>query len=305
MTRRLATFFVALVATGNAITATAQQPTVALRLPTRTLEVGEAVNFQVQCLNTGEPSTPEAAVPDGLELKLVTPTPSTQSQISIVNGRRTQRVEYIFTMRLVALREGTYTLGPIIVKADGKSYQTAPAIITVRKSNVSLAPKGNRFIFVDLNVSRESLYLSESYEAVLTLGIRKVEINGRVIELDVLRQVLNLGASQLSVFAGSNADHSERWLADSQGARHRYEVFVVRKSLTADEPGTTAIGPVFLAANYPTSVRRGFFGRMEIAQHRRETARADAVTVQVKAPPNEGRPALYNGAIGRYAMRVR
>ena len=304
MTRRLATLFVAMVATGHTVTATAQQPMVVLRLPSRTLEVGEAINFQVQCINTGEPDAPQAAVPDGLQLTLVNPTPSTSSQISILNGRRTQRVEYTYTMRLVALEEGTFTLGPIVIQADGTSYQTDPAVITVRKTDISSTPKGDRFIFVDLSVSRESLYLSEPYEAVMTIGIRKVEIRGQVIELDMLRQVLDLGASQLSVFAGSNVQRSERWLPDASGARHRYEVFEVRKSLTADEAGTTTIGPVFLAANYPTGVRSGFFGRMEISQHRRESARADAVRLEVKAPPTEGRPALYNGAIGRYAMRV-
>ncbi len=67
---------------------------------------------------------------------------------------------------------------------------------------------------------------------------------------------------------------------------------------------TQTVGPIFLRAGYPTDVRRGFFGRIEPTRTRKETARADAVTVTVEGPPAAGRPPSYTGAIGRYSMDV-
>lgn len=64
------------------------------------------------------------------------------------------------------------------------------------------------------------------------------------------------------------------------------------------------VGPVFLKVNYPISLRRGFFGGMEIARSRKETARADAIMVDVKGPPEQGRPADFTGAIGQFTMQV-
>jgi hypothetical protein len=116
--------------------------------------------------------------------------------------------------------------------------------------------------------------------------------------------VLDGRGSQLSVFEGGRATGSESWLTDSKGERHRYEIFRVRRELRAEEVGQTLIGPVFLRANYPTAVGRGFFGRSEITRSRKETARADAVVVEVKAPPPEGRPPEFTGAIGQYTMAV-
>ena len=152
-----------------------------------------------------------------------------------------------------------------------------------------------------IEVEPRSLYVTEEYTATLTIGIREVKLGDRTLDIDLLGRVLDQGQSQLSIFPGGDLRQSKRWLPDSRGERHRYGVFTVTKQIRAEEVGAVHVGPVFLKANYPTRVRRGFFGRYEVTSARRETARADAVTVEVKGPPEEGRPADYTGAIGRFA----
>ncbi|MGB2985089.1 MAG: BatD family protein, partial [Phycisphaerae bacterium] len=137
-----------------------------------------------------------------------------------------------------------------------------------------------------------------------TFGIRKVEIGGRIFNMDLLRDVLDQRASQLSVFADGRVRRTETWLTDSNGGRHRYEVFRVTKEVRAEEVGDALVGPVFLKVNYPTAVRRGFFGSTEVTRVRKETARAEVITIEVKAPPEEGRPADYTGAIGKFTIKV-
>jgi hypothetical protein len=285
-------------------TAVAQQPGVELQLETKTLEPGEAVNAQLVCTNTGLPGLPQVSVPEGLELRLTSSRPSSSSFTQIINGRRSQRTTYTYAMRLTALTPGTYTLGPIIVEADGTTYRTRPMRIVVRESEAASTPKGDRFLFAEIEVEPRSLYVTETLTATLAIGIRKVELKGRIFEMNLLDRVLNQRASQLSVFPGGDVRRTERWLLDTDGVRHRYEVFYVTKHIRAEEVGTMRVGPVFLKANYPTRIRSGFFGGFEVGQARKETARCPAVIVEVKGPPEEGRPNDYTGAIGRFAMNV-
>ena len=149
-----------------------------------------------------------------------------------------------------------------------------------------------------------SAYVTQEVQAALHIGIRKVEIGGQRYELDLLSQVLDVRGSQLSVFADGRAQSSERWLADSNGEQHPYQIFTVRKSIRIEEAGDLRVGPVFLRANYPTALRRGFFGSREVARARKETARADAIVVTVKTPPEQGRPPDYTGSVGTYRMNV-
>lgn len=281
-----------------------QRSMVELKLEAQTLELGEAIDLQLVCTNTGTPGTPEAAVPQGLDLKLLNATPFSSSVTQIINGRRTDRVTYTYSMRLTALQVGTYTFGPITVAADAQSYQTKSVQITVRNTESTASSHGDRYMFVELTVTPTSLYVTESLTATLTFGIRKVVINGRTYNIEMLRSVLDSRASTLSVFADGRARVSQRFLTDAKGQRHEYEVFKVTKIVRTDEVGKMSVGPVFLKANYPTAIRRGFFNRYEISRARKETARTDAIVVDVKAPPDHGRPADFMGSIGRFTMDV-
>lgn len=284
--------------------ARAQDAGVELRLGTYTLEPGEAIDVQLVCTNTGRPDAPTSAMPDGLKLELAGTSPSVFAQTSILQGRRTQVTTYTWPMRLTALKEGTYTLGPLTVSAEGRTWQTDPVEVVVRASQITSLPRGDQVMFAEIEVAPTTVYLTQSYTTTLTIGMRKVNIEGRTYNIDLLRDVLSVRESQLSVFAGGQVSKSEQRIRDSAGHTHAYEVFRVTKSIRADEPGDALVGPVFLRANYPLRLRRGFFGDLEVAESRRETTRADAVTVLVKAPPAEGRPPSYTGSIGEYAMAV-
>lgn len=284
--------------------ADAQQPGIELQLDTRTLELGEAVSLRLVCTNTGVPSTPEAAVSEGLKLELLNPNASSSSFTQIINGRTSHRTTYTFAMSLTAVKEGTYTLGPITVVADGTKFQADPVTIVVRKTDSDTGQRGDRFIFAEIEVHPRSLYVTETFTASLSIGIRKVEIDGQLLNIDLLRQVLDQGRSQLSVFPGGDLRRSSPWLPDSNGERHRYEIFSITRQIRAEEIGETLVGPVFLKAKYPTRVRRGFFGGYEVTRSRRETSRADAIAVEVRGPPKEGRPAGYAGALGWFTMDV-
>ena len=282
-----------------AVGQTTPSPSVQLQLDTRVLDVGESVEARVVCTNTGEPTISEAAVPDGLKLQLLAAEPMRSSQVSIINGRRSERSSYTFRLLLTGEQAGQYELGAIRVQADGQTYETQPVRITVRET-----PATSAYVFVELEVEPREVFVTQTFIATLRLGIRDVEIGGQRVEMDPFRELIDYRASQFSIFQGESGSQRRTWRTDPDGQKHLFTVIELRKEVRADEVGELAVGPIFVRVNYPTSLARGWFNRYEVRESRKETARADAITVTVQAPPADGRPASYTGAIGRYAMQV-
>lgn len=284
--------------------AAAQERRAELRLGATVLELGEAVDGQLVLTNTAAPELPQVRTPDGIDLRITNAFPSQSTQMQWVNGRSSQHTTYVYPVRLTARKVGRYTIPPIAVQAGGQTYRTDPVQVTVRETETDASPTGDRYIFVELSVEPTEVYVTETVTATLVIGIRKVQLGGQVYDVDLLRDVLDVRSSQLSVFGGSQARESTKWITDSNGERHIYAVYTVQTQLTAEQVGPMPIGPVFLKAQYPTALRRGFFGGLEVSRARPESARADAITVAVKSPPMAGRPADFAGAIGRFNMGV-
>lgn len=287
---------------GTAGSAAAQQ--CELQIASRTLEVGESVDAQLVCTNTGRPTAPEFTVQEGLDLRVVNATPMMSSMTSIINGRSSQRTTYTYSLRLTAQQAGSYMVGPIRVEADGQSYEAPAVTVNVQNTMSAGRPEGDQIIFATITVEPTSVYVTQTVTATLTIGIRKVYIEDQLVEYDQLLQTIDAAGSTLSIF-GPRFNASQMWMTDSQGQRHQYLVYRDIKQVRAEEVGQMQIGPVFLRANYPISFRRSFWGQgLEPAQRTRLTARAEAVAVAVNAPPAEGRPTDFTGAIGLYTMSV-
>lgn len=280
----------------------AQKPGIVLQLTTTVLEPGESIVAKLVCTNLNDPETPQTVMSDGLKLSLLSATPSVVNQSSWVNGRTSRTVTHTYELQIIADQPGRFLVGPVSVKSDGKVYKTKPVTIVVRKPAVKTGPRGDRFIYAEIKVEPRSLYVTEPFVAELTIGIRNVVIRRRKIDLDLLK-IIDARQSQLSVFASSRFTPTADRLTDSNGQKHDYTIYRTTVRLRAEKVGTKTIGPIFLKANYPTEVRRSFFNN-RVYKHRRETARADAVGIEVKGPPLANRPPSFQGALGRYTLRV-
>lgn len=284
---------------------------VELQVESRTLMEGETTEMTLTCTNTGEPTAPQFQVPDGLELKLVSPNPARSSMVSLINGQRSEKTSYVFSLRLTGVKAGSYTLGSISVEAGGITYQTDPLSITVTKPAEDAVKDGDKLVFAHIGAQPISLYVTQTIEATLTLAIRKYERDGQPLDIGNMlnlrlangQPVVEASGPDLSVF-GTRFGSSEITLNDSAGKRHTYEVYKQTKEIRAEQVGTMKIGPVFFKVNYPVSLRQSLFGGYQVAQSRRETARAPAIEIEVKGPPAENRPADFAGAIGQYEFSV-
>jgi len=282
--------------------AAAQNPGVELKLESTVMETGEAIGAQLICTNLDAPGTPQTAVVPGVDLRLVSARPSVLTQQSWINGAQSQSTTYTYELELKATKPGRYSVGPVSVTSGGKTYHSNLVNIVVRRPSETQGSRGDQFLFVEIDAEPRSLFVTESFKAKLTIGVRNVVINGRQIDMDLLR-IIDVRRSDLSVFASSRFSQGSARLADSSGGRHLYTIYRTEMPLRAEQVGTMTVGPVFLKADYPTEVRKSFFD-YRVSRSRRETARADAITIQVGGPPIEGRPESFTGAIGHYRMTV-
>lgn len=273
-----------------------QPGSVELQLGGRILDVGEAVNVQLVCTNLPDPQIQEVLASEGIDLRLQQATPI-QTTTQIINGRRTEH--QVYSLRLVAHREGTFEVGPVRVTAEGEVYEAPAVKVTVRAT-----PTTSDYIFVEMEVEPRELYVTQTYNATLRLGIRVVEMQGREVDMDLFRNVLDQRSSEFSVFVGQRGSQRTIWRPDANGQRRRFEVLEIDARLRADEVGTIEIGPVFVKADYPTAVKRDWRLGYAPTRTRKETARAEAIEVTVKPPPDEGKPADFTGALGHYLFQA-
>ncbi|MCC7291415.1 MAG: BatD family protein [Phycisphaerales bacterium] len=286
-----------------------KDPSVAWQVETRTLQVGEPLDVLLVLTNTDEPEAPPQPEVEGGALAFVG-GPRRSDFTQIVNGRRSHERTLTYVYRVVGQKPGTLTLPQVQVAAGRKTVSAEPIQLTITELPPQAENPAENLVFIEIEADRTRAYLGQTVSATLRIGIRKLERGGAPLDdRDTLVEyVTSHGKFDLSVFAGTSARRTERTLTDAQGERHEYIVLVLEKSIRAEETGTLTLGPVTAFVDYPLNARlvRGFFARpeLEASQTRRVSARAEAVTVEIKSPPLEGQPAGYGGAIGAYTMDV-
>ena len=82
--------------------------------------------------------------------------PSSSSQISIVNGRRSQKISFGYTLLAEAL--GNQSIGAATINVRGRSYKTKPITVRVVKGSAKVAAEGENPIFIKLEQSDSTVY---------------------------------------------------------------------------------------------------------------------------------------------------
>ncbi len=90
---------------------------------------------------------------DGLE---ILSGPSVSDQFYVINGRTTSSVTYGF--EAIARSSGTILLGSASIEVNSKKYVTKAGTILVKKSKKQANAPNGEVAFVDLQISKESIY---------------------------------------------------------------------------------------------------------------------------------------------------
>lgn len=116
-------------------------PRITLRPDAPVVEVGEVITVTMTAMGDGgeELSDPSLAVPSGFAVR--GPSISSQSSISVVNGKVTMQRGFTATWTVTATKVGTFSIGPGNLRVDGKRVKVDPFTATIRPAGTMSHPK--------------------------------------------------------------------------------------------------------------------------------------------------------------------
>ncbi len=294
---------VALVIAGLAVRGAQEQAlgavSVTASLDTSAVQVNEAVTLSIEISGAQDVPPPAVEVPDGLTASYLGPA----TQVSIVNGQVRTSVTHRYSV--VALREGTYTLGPFAVAYRGQTLRTQPLDLRVTAAGTAsgaapsagqaAAAPGFRLV---LELEKSTAYVQESLpvSAVLEVG------NARIDELRY--PVLEAPGFAVEPFSQPLQGEEIREGQRVRTARFRTRVVPLR-------PGTLSLGPAQIRLSVVVT-RRGrprdpfeqFFSTDLFAERRPVELKSNTAMVEVRELPTTGRPSDFRGAVGQFDLEV-
>jgi len=241
----------------------------------------------------------------GLTNLRVTGGPSTSYNSVWSNGRFSATSQLIY--QLEPEGPGSAEIPALELRIDAKTFRTEPIRFEVRESvggvpqpaqrspTATGEPRGeDADVFIRTELGADEVWVGQSVPLVVSLYAAD--------------QVSNLGQARepdLSSFWVEDLavdPSAESYLARVSG--RRYRVYPVRrKVLVPQAPGEFEIDPYVMQLT--VRLRSGnrawndFFGRSETV-----TRKTQAVKLKVKALPVDGVPDGFDGAVGRYTLRV-
>ena len=294
----------------------------AMQISSREAWVGSPIVLQVQIRNAKKYSLPEDFNIDGCDVRRAG-NPSQSSQITIINGRRSENrtvtVQYLITPR----REGQFKIPALEIEIDGETKKTQPTEFVATQSET-----GN-LLFVEIEGKKDAVFVGEPLDLKLKIWIKPFGDQKNKLKLteahmwQMLSNESSWGAFRERLQEMTNNRQRPRGEAvlreDDDGNRREYYLYEIEGTIYPTKPGKIDASDLQIVVNYPLSlgVRRdpfsSFFGgspfgsssfgnRLAITDSRPVTAKAEVNSTEVLPIPSTNQPADYRGAVGRYTI---
>ena len=240
---------------------------------------GQASNFQAPNFN-------------GLKV-LSGPNPSTQSSISIINGKRESSRTTTYSFYIQAVKEGIFNISPASIKVNdekvlSKSYKLE--IVQAKQKNKKTNSKLKENLFIKVDVSKRNIVVGEQIMVTYKLFTR---LDLHNTELKKLPELNGFWAKDLET-----SSRFKREIIDGLP----YNTATIKKTvLTAQKSGKLIIDPMQLKCDIRIENKTNnrdpfanfFGGRFQIQE---EIITSSPITINVDVLPNE--PINFKGIVG-------
>lgn len=281
-------------------------------------EVGTTEQFEVTFAVNGNG---DHFTPPSFNGFLVVSGPNVSTSMSVINGTASSSMAYSY--ELVAVKEGTYTIGAATMVVNGKLLHTDPIKIKVKKGqapaqnnqvatqqrgggggggangNVTIHQAGtniSKSLFIKASVDKTSVYLGEQITLTYKL-YTKVALVGS--QPDKLPDLNGFYTEDIK-----NPDQTVKWRTETyQGSK--YNVADMKQSILFPEhPGNITIDPISMQFVVRESASSGdpfdqFFGSYNDINYKIKSV---PVIIHVKPLPEAGKPAGFGGAVGKFSI---
>lgn len=315
---------------------TASAGTVDARLSACEAYVGMPISLQINIANAGDFQQPALPEIDGCDIRSAG-TPSQSSQVSIINGRRSESRSVTMQYLITARREGSFTIPSLTMDVDGKTMKTNPLRFVATKSFTG------DLLLVEIEGGKQKVFVGQPLDLTLRIWLkpyRDAERNLTLSEADMWKMI-----SEQTSWGGFTARMKELAAKDQrpggqevlrkdgQGKEQGYYLYEIEATVYPKRPGKIDANDVQIVVNYPTALGKSrppfgrffedspfggnspltrmmdddFFGssfgnRLAVTATRPIVADVSVDATQVMPVPSEGRPGDYRGAVGRYRI---
>jgi hypothetical protein len=313
---------VSLLLAGLASAAGAQDVSVRGSVSEATVGTEETVTFtlEVEGVTFSDVEMPEPPETEGLVL--VTPIPSTQRNMTFINGQLRQSVGFSWSFRPV--REGGARIGAARVTAKGKAYETRPISVQVvaqgqrpqrrpRSAFPSLAPPPDA-----RQPDGEAPAVDERDLFIKVVTSKRQALQNEQVTLEYLlyfRDGIQLRHSRLAGSWDAEGFWREEFDVETRPIPRavvenglRYNVITLKRvAVFPARAGTLRIDPLQIETEAYVPYRSGDpFDQFFSLRNRFDTIELASPAVSVEASPlPAGAPAGYGGAVGSYRMTAR
>lgn len=215
--------------------------------------------------------------------------PSSSSQISINNGRRSQKMSYGYT--LLAQGVGAKNIGSASIKVNGKSYKTQPISVKVVKASKQAQGSDENSIFIKLEQSDSTVYKGQQVTLKYVLYTTQ-DVNSADFRSEEAFD--GFFVSRIRNFR----DRAQRVVID--GVQYTKKTLKTY-ALFPQQTGTFQFEPISVTLGIPLpNERSGFFFSTRV---RRENIMAEGGKIKVVPTPANA-PVSYSGAVGKFGMQA-
>lgn len=248
--------------------------------------------------------------------------PSQSSSFQWINGKTSHSLS--FSYKLIAEKEGTYTIKGATIESGGKTYTSNELTIEVVKGNPPqqqqqaqqrISPFFDPFdpfgiqsppqqvqsqdlkdeIFLKVSVDKKSAYIGEQITATYKIYTRVDIVSNSVKKLPALngfwsQDIDNKGQAQL--------------IRETVDGVQYYVAELKKTILFPQRVGTLEIDPLEMdmvlrlkSSSRPRSIFDQFFGSYQDVPY---TVKSKPVKIEVKALPEKNKPEDFTGAVGKY-----
>ncbi len=270
--------------------------------------LGQSIQLSLKFENSKSIPAPELPDIEGFNSRYVGPS----TMMSIVNGRMSSAITHIY--RLVPLKTGTFTVGPISFEHNNDNYVSNQLSLEVYGSSAGQSPSPQR--------QQKAQQASLSDRVYMTMSVAKstAYIN-EIIPVTIKLYIVGLSVRDIQYPEFSHEGFSAETFGKPRQYKEKrggiaYDVVEFNTSLFGTRPGKYSLGPATLTANLLLKRSRGrslrddffggdpfdnFFGRYETEPIEVQT---EETAVTVLSIPEENRPPDFNGAIGNFSLDV-
>jgi tetratricopeptide (TPR) repeat protein len=235
------------------------QSVIEARLSAREAYVGSPIVLQIQINNAEDYQRPPTPKIDGCDIRFAG-APQQSSQITIINGVRSEKrvvtLQYIITPR----RAGTFEIPALPIKIDGRQFTVKPQRFVATKSETG------DLMFVEVEGGKDRVYVGQALDMKLKIWVKPYrDMKNRMTLSEATMWRLVSPETSWGSFAArlqQMADDNQRprgqevLRADGSGRERAYYLYEIDATVYPKRPGKIDADDIQIVVQYPTALGR-------------------------------------------------